>query len=381
MGSRVARPSFEDPALHREIMRLRQVDNHTNLHFLALEYACLALVIGSAVVFAEYRQSWGFSWSWNVPVFAIAVMLIGGIQHRLAGLGHESSHYSFMKSRTLNDLIPDLFCMFPLMTTIHFYRLFHMGHHQFTNDPARDPDLQNLGHGKRADEFPMPRQRFITVIYLCFLVAPMRFLQYQWAYFKVNTLGKGKSVYIDRAADAANTSDSMPRLATVLGVAYIIGLGLVLKVLTGTGRPLGLAPAGLAGIALLAVIIRVTARLGRISVAVPPSLLNTACGISANDLLHDRARCPGLSPVVHRRQVGDLSRNALAGSAGQYVHVLHVLARCLSALQCRLREVDQFAGLLHRPLHAVGCSRLWPGHAHSASSLSGSSPLPATAPA
>ncbi len=256
MGSRVPKPSFEDPALHREIMRLRQVDNHTNLHFLALEYACLALVIGSAVVFAEYRQSWGFSWSWNVPVFAIAVTLIGGIQHRLAGLGHESSHYSFMKSRTLNDLIPDLFCMFPLMTTIHFYRLFHMGHHQFTNDPARDPDLQNLGHGKRADEFPMPRQRFITVIYLCFLVAPMRFLQYQWAYFKVNTLGKGKSVYIDRAADAANTSDSMPRLATVLGFAYIIGLGLVLKFLTGTGRPLGLAPAALAGIALLAVIIR-----------------------------------------------------------------------------------------------------------------------------
>jgi fatty acid desaturase len=256
MGSSVERPSFEDPALHREIMRLRQVDNHTNVLYLILEYLSLAVVIGAAVAFAEYRQSWGFSWSWNVPVFVIAVVLIGGIQHRLAGLGHESSHYSFMKNRTLNDLIPDLFCMFPLMTTIHFYRLFHMGHHQFTNDPARDPDLQNLGHGKRADEFPMPRQRFITVIYFCFLVAPVRFLRYQWAYFKVNTLGKGKSVYIERAAGAGNASESLPRLATVLGFAYIVGFGLALKLLTATGRPHWLAPAGLAGIAILAGVIR-----------------------------------------------------------------------------------------------------------------------------
>ena len=65
-----------------------------------------------------------------------------------------------MKNRFLNDLVPDLFCMFPLLTTVHFYRLFHMAHHQFTNDPSRDPDLLNLGHGKRFDEFPMTRAAF-----------------------------------------------------------------------------------------------------------------------------------------------------------------------------------------------------------------------------
>jgi fatty acid desaturase len=250
------RPALQDAALHREIMRLRQVDNHTNLHYLALEYFSLAIVIGSAIVFAEYRQPWGLSWFWNVPVFANAMILIGAIQHRLAGLGHESSHYSFMKNRTLNDLIPDLFCMFPLFTTIHFYRLFHMGHHQFTNDPARDPDLQNLGHGKRADEFPMPRRRFITVVYFCFLVAPVRFLRYQWAYFAVNTLGKGKNVYIDRVSGGGNTSEFRPRLATVLGILYAIGLSLTLKLLTGLGHPQWLAPVGLVGIGVLAIVIR-----------------------------------------------------------------------------------------------------------------------------
>ena len=165
MSSRKGRPTFDDPGLQREIMQLRRVDNFTNLLYLVFEYACLTTLVAGAVVFAESRAAWGLPWRWNIPVFATAIVLVGAIQHRLAGLGHEASHYSFMKSRLLNDLVPDLFCMFPLMTTVHFYRLFHMAHHQYTNDPRRDPDLQNLGHGKRSGEFPMTRGRFIRVVY------------------------------------------------------------------------------------------------------------------------------------------------------------------------------------------------------------------------
>jgi fatty acid desaturase len=236
-------------------MQLRRVDNHTNLLYLGLEYLSLALVIGGAVAFSEYRQAWGLPWSLNVPVFITAIILVGALQHRLAGLGHESSHYTFMKHHYLNDILPDLFCMFPLMTTIHFYRLFHMGHHQFTNDPSRDPDLLNLGHAKRASEFPMPRSRFIAMIYLTVLIAPMRFLSYQWAYFKVNTLGKGKNVYFERVRPGFDAGGSSPRLATVLGMIYVVAFALFLRFLTGTGRAHWLAPAGLAGIALLAGVI------------------------------------------------------------------------------------------------------------------------------
>ena len=121
------------------------MDNFTNLFFLAMEYLCLIAVIGSAVAFKQFQARWGLSWSWNVPVFAMAIVLIGGIQHRLAGLGHEAAHYAFLKNRFLNDLIPDLFCMFPLLTTVHFYRLFHMAHHQFTNDPEPRSGLVELG--------------------------------------------------------------------------------------------------------------------------------------------------------------------------------------------------------------------------------------------
>jgi fatty acid desaturase len=256
MVASIDRPTFEDRALQGQIMQLRRVDNHTNLRYLAVEYLWLVAAICSAIVFAEYRASWGLSWWWNVPVFAVATILIGALQHRLAGLGHESSHYSFMKNRYLNDLIPDLFCMFPLMTTIHFYRLFHFGHHQYTNDPERDPDLLNLGHGKRADEFPMTRKQFVTSVYFALVVAPVRFMIYGWAYFKVNTLGKGKNVYVERAGHSNPLSGDWPRLATILGIGYIVGLSMVLRYLTASGRPIWLAPAALAGILLVVVVIR-----------------------------------------------------------------------------------------------------------------------------
>jgi fatty acid desaturase len=246
MTSRAVRPTFEDPVLQREIMHLREVDNFTNLVYLGWEYLCLAAVVSVAILFAEHRAGWGLAWTWNVPVFAVAIALVGGIQHRLAGLGHEASHYSFMKNRLLNDLVPDLFCMFPLMTTVHFYRLFHMAHHQFTNDPARDPDLQNLGHGKRVDEFPMTRGRFIRVVYFAAFVAPIRFLRYQWAYFQVNTLGQGKNVYVDGPGESA-TSPGLPRLGTMLGIGYVVALNILTRLLTDAKHPDWLLPAGLVG--------------------------------------------------------------------------------------------------------------------------------------
>ena len=376
------RPTFQDAALHREIMRLREVDNHTNLLFLAVEYLSLAIVMAGAVVFAEYRDSWGLSWFWNVPVFAIAIILIGGIQHRLAGLGHESSHYSFMKNRTLNDLIPDLFCMFPLFTTIHFYRLFHMGHHQFTNDPARDPDLQNLGHGKRADEFPMGRRRFITVVYFCFLVAPIRFLRYQWAYFTVNTLGKGKNVYIERAAGDGKTSDSRPRLATVLGILYAVVLEPGLEILDRHRLPAMAGPC----------------RAGR----------DRACSRSSFALLPDWAVFQSPFRQAYSPRVAGFLRMAYytavlvalahlrwatGGRSAIYPVLLWVVPLQTSFMFFMfLRDVyqhsnaddwpaDQLAGLLHRPVHSLGRLRVRAGHAHPTSPFPGGSALSPAKPA
>ena len=255
MNARGGRTTFEDPELQRAIMRLRQVDNYTNLLYLLREYVSLATVAAGAILFAEHRPAWGWAWGWNVPVFAVAVVLMGAIQHRLAGLGHEASHYSFMKNRILNDLVPDLFCMFPLMTTVHFYRLFHMAHHQFTNDPGRDPDLQNFGEWKRAEEFPMTRSRFIRVIYFALVVAPVRFLRYQWAYTEINVLGQGKNAYVEGGKKGLSAREgSGLRLGTALGIGYVLGFNVLTWALTKIGRPDLLIPAGLSAYAMAVVV-------------------------------------------------------------------------------------------------------------------------------
>ncbi len=246
-------PSFGDPALQREIMKLRLVDNSTNLFYLAMEYVCLIIVTGSTVAFAQFRARWGLAWSSNIPVFSLAIILIGAIQHRLAALGHEASHYSFLKNRLLNDLIVDLFCMFPLLTTVQFYRPFHMAHHQFTNDPERDPDLLNLGYSRRHDEFPMARGRFIRVVYFCIPSAPKRFVSYVWAYIEASTLGLGKNVYVKRAGSGSLAGGERLRLGSSLGIAYLFSLSAVFWILTSSNRPNWVFPAGLIGMALATV--------------------------------------------------------------------------------------------------------------------------------
>ena len=85
------RAGFVHPELQAELGRLREIDTHPKLSWLAIEYATLAVIVTLTIGFAELRAGWGLTWAWNLPVFAIAVALIGGVQHRLAGLGHEAS--------------------------------------------------------------------------------------------------------------------------------------------------------------------------------------------------------------------------------------------------------------------------------------------------
>ena len=253
MALRADRPHFDDPALDAKIRDLRRVDNVTNLVHLVVEYLGIAATIGGAVYFGEYRASWGLAWAWNVPVFAMAIALIGGFQHRLAGLGHEASHYTLLRDKRMNDLVADVFCMFPLLTNLHFYRLFHMAHHQYTNDWGRDPDLVNMGRSKGVGDFPMPRNRVLMRLHLRALTVPLAFLKYQWDYIYVNVLGKGGNVYMGRV-EGGDGASSWPRLGTMLGVIYALGLNASCWWLTSTGRAAWLVPAGLVGSALVAAV-------------------------------------------------------------------------------------------------------------------------------
>ena len=113
--------------LHRDSVKSwTQSDNLTNLKNLALEYLTLAVVLVSAAVFFEWRNEWGLSWIWSVPAAIAAIVAIGSVQHRLASLGHEASHYTLFTSRFWNDLAADIFLFFPLFGTTQQYRTHHV---------------------------------------------------------------------------------------------------------------------------------------------------------------------------------------------------------------------------------------------------------------
>ena len=80
--------------------------------------------------------------------------------HRLSGLGHEASHYALFKNRLANELVSDLLCMFPLMAMTQRFRVTHLGHHQFLNDPDRDPDVPRLHFDGDRYPFPMSKATF-----------------------------------------------------------------------------------------------------------------------------------------------------------------------------------------------------------------------------
>lgn len=245
--SATPRPSFSEPTLHGPIMRMRATDNVTNLAFLAFEYLCIAVVMGATVAFCEHRNAWGLAWAWNVPVVTSAVVLIGGLQHRLAGLGHEASHYTLLKDKFLNDLVGDLFCMFPLLATVHLYRLFHLAHHQYTNDPERDPDLVSLGGSKMVERFPMSPWQFIRSFYLRPFTDPVAFLEYQLDYIDINVLGRSENVYLRRVSDFEVPGRAWPRSGAVLGLVYLASSIVGSSALAALGRPDWIVYSGLIG--------------------------------------------------------------------------------------------------------------------------------------
>ena len=109
-------------------------------------YLYLASVIGGTSGVLSVNE---WEWWWNVPVTLLAIMLIGAGQHQLTGLAHEASHHILFQESLMNDLVSDWLCMFPLFSRTQHYRLQHLAHHQFVNDPERDPDisqLQTSGH-------------------------------------------------------------------------------------------------------------------------------------------------------------------------------------------------------------------------------------------
>ncbi len=231
--------SLSDPALKATLQELRRTDNVTNWLYLARTYLYLALVLGGAVWFFESREALGLPWLLNIPVALVAVVLVGAGQHQLTGLAHEGSHHILFRHRILNDLATDLLTMFPLFSSIYHYRLQHLAHHQFVNDPDRDPDVSQMKTSGHWLDFPVERPAAIRA--LLRQLWPLRLVRFMRVRARYNATGADSNPYLFKGKKPSKG-------AVRVGVVYLLALVAMLAALfylTDEAWPLLAVPAAL----------------------------------------------------------------------------------------------------------------------------------------
>lgn len=230
--------SLNDPRVKEKLQELRQADNVTNLRYLLAAYVYLAAVLAGTLAFYYFNDLHGWGWWWNVPVTLLAIVLVGAGQHQLTGLAHEASHHILFKNRLLNDLASDWLCMFPLFSSTQHYRLQHIAHHQFVNDPDRDPDVSQLQTSGHWLNFPVAKAVFVTTLLKQLWVPNLfRYMRIRAAY---NAIPTDKNPYLKKGWK--------PNKTTVrVGILYLLTLVGTLAALVYVGDPLLLAvvPLGL----------------------------------------------------------------------------------------------------------------------------------------
>ncbi len=219
----------KDPEIKKNLRRFLSTDNHTNFFFIARAYLVAIVAIGGAILFFEYQQSSGISFWWTVPVYLVALFFVGGTQHQFAGAGHEAVHHTLFKNRKLNEIASDLLCMFPIMTSTYQFRLYHLAHHQFVNDPERDPDFSLLKDSGHWMDFPVKKRHFIGMMLRQLLVADL--IRYIVARIKYNTTGTHENSPYRMSEDRRRV------LPSRLGVGLFLFLVVSLMVNQALGNP------------------------------------------------------------------------------------------------------------------------------------------------
>jgi fatty acid desaturase len=232
--------SIHDPRIKEKLQALRRTDNTTNIFYAVRIYLYFALVIGGTLWFFHLQAisaalagpEGAWSWWWNVPVALLAIVLIGAGQHQLTALAHEAAHHTLFKNRFVNDLCSDWLCMFPLYSSTQHYRLQHLAHHQFVNDPERDPDISQLKTSGHWLNFPLASGVFVkTLLKQLWIPNLVRYMRIRAKY---NAIATDKNPYLKKGWT--------PNKTTVrVGIAYMIVLIATLTTLVRLKQPLLLA--------------------------------------------------------------------------------------------------------------------------------------------
>jgi fatty acid desaturase len=214
-------PSLNSPELKQKLQQIRQCDNITNWYYLLRSWLFMAAVIGGTIYFALHYSDWGLHWVWNIPVVIVAIVLIGAGQHQLTVLAHEASHHTLFRNRWLNELVSDWFCMFPMLSTTHHYRLHHLAHHQFVNDYERDPNVPQVMVNGHWTHFPMTRPQFWREFVK--QLWPFNLIRYLRSQALSNAMPGTRSPYEKTGVDRKKM-----KIALRVGMIYVLSLSAAL---------------------------------------------------------------------------------------------------------------------------------------------------------
>ncbi|MDQ8698055.1 fatty acid desaturase [Hyphomicrobium sp. LHD-15] len=180
---------------------LKARDNTTNwLHLLQI-YAVIAITIALAIEANEWIDEMGYGWGWIVAVNTMAALVLGAAQHQFGGAIHEGTHFLLFKNRKLNEVASDWLAAFPIYTSTYQFRLHHLAHHQFVNDPERDPDIAQLKESGHWLDFPVPSIELLWG----FLkrLSPVKLFLFTVFRAKYSAVGFDEHAYIDPAAQGS----------------------------------------------------------------------------------------------------------------------------------------------------------------------------------
>lgn len=223
------------------IRALKARDNYTNFAYIGKIWLIGIATIAGALWSFSFVASQGLGWWWNIPAAALAVIIIGATQHQLGGIVHEGTHFILFENRILNELASDWLGAFPIYTSTHAFRLHHLAHHQFVNDPDRDPNFAQAEDSGHWLDFPVAHIELMWGIIR--QLSPVRLVSYIAARARYSALAVGSNPYADPDAPGAPWTVRWGIIYTLLVPVVSIGL-------LGAGR-LGFADPWLMGVLAL----------------------------------------------------------------------------------------------------------------------------------
>ena len=201
-----------------QILALKARDNVTNFYYIAGIY----LVIFTAMIIAvwawEAHRAGELAVGWLIAITIPAVLAIGASQHQLGAVIHEGTHYTLFKNRKLNESASDWLGGFPIYTSTQAYRLHHFAHHQFVNDPERDPIATQASEGNHWLDFPVTHAELLAGFLR--LIWPVNLLKYM--------LSRAKHSALPQTSNPFTGGDTPNPWAVNIGILFAVGVPHVL---------------------------------------------------------------------------------------------------------------------------------------------------------